>query len=230
MRNYGITAGQLKRWQAHCATTNFKQAALDLEVPYRKLLDVVKHGHYHVLPRGGVRWKHEGKVYRVYEDGRVYSHQNNRWLTPEIDKDGYSIVWIGDLRFKLHRLLLTVFIRPPKSGEVSRHRDGNTSNNHVRNLEWGTTSDNERDKWKHGTHNKGSRHGRSVLKEAVVVRLRRAAMRVSNKRAFYEQKSSYLRDKRFNNSKRLQQGNLETHLKERSCNSYFADASPWPTD
>jgi hypothetical protein len=53
---------------------------------------------------------------------------------------------------RVHRIVLELFKGPQLSDKHhSRHLDGNRSNNHIDNLEWGTHSENENDKLKHGT-------------------------------------------------------------------------------
>jgi len=113
-----------------------------------------------------------GCSYIVYSSGLIWSCAWNKYLSAHQDKDGYSIVWMGGKKRKVHRVVCRAFHGTPPEGYVARHKNGDTSNNRASNLQWGTTSDNERDKWRHGTHNKGSRHGRSHLTEDIVLRLR----------------------------------------------------------
>jgi hypothetical protein len=46
---------------------------------------------------------------------------------------------------------------------VCRHLDGDPSHNHARNLRWGTYSENEEDKLRHGTRARGSAARDQVL-------------------------------------------------------------------
>lgn len=70
---------------------------------------------------------------------------------------------------KVHRLVLTAFDRPPKTGEECNHKDGNKSNNHIENLEWCTHIQNMRHKDNIiGKHNRGERHGRHEITEQGV--------------------------------------------------------------
>lgn len=57
----------------------------------------------------------------------------------------------------VHRLVLAAFVGPCPEGMEVRHVDGNPRNNHVGNLAYGTHSENERDKVRHGTHNNASK-------------------------------------------------------------------------
>ena len=94
--------------------------------------------------------------YRVSNDGIVESRSSGEWraLKPSIHhgymfltlcaKSGYRVV-------RIHRLVAQAFIPNPDGLPVVRHLDGTRTNNHVGNLAWGTVSDNEMDKVRHGT-------------------------------------------------------------------------------
>jgi hypothetical protein len=53
---------------------------------------------------------------------------------------------------RVHRLVLEAFVGPCPEGMVGCHNDGDPLNNRLDNLRWDTPSNNERDKWVHGTH------------------------------------------------------------------------------
>lgn len=63
-------------------------------------------------------------------------------------KDGYGHVHLcrhGRVKgFLVHRLVLTVFLRPPIEGEQAMHLDNNKRNNYLDNLKWGSQSENMR--------------------------------------------------------------------------------------
>lgn len=100
-------------------------------------------------PPGGKPWL-DGYV--VYNDGRVWSKKLYGWLKPYTDQDGYLTLGQDLVDTKVHRLVLRMFSREPESEEVSRHLDGNPSNNHIENLMWGTTQQNQFDRVKMGRH------------------------------------------------------------------------------
>lgn len=52
----------------------------------------------------------------------------------------------------VHRLVLTAFSRYPFGNEQACHIDGNSGNNHIANLRWGSQSDNWVDRKRHGNH------------------------------------------------------------------------------
>lgn len=135
-------------------------------------------------------WKsvigYEG-IYEVSNSGRVRSVDcfktnslgyvrfvKGREIFGAIDQDGYRKVLLysnqGDWKkrkaFFVHSLVLTAFrgARPEKS--ISRHLDGNPSNNYLANLKWGTATQNCEDRDKHGRtycHPKGDKHPQASL-------------------------------------------------------------------
>lgn len=76
-------------------------------------------------------------------------------------------------RGRMHVLMLLTFVGPCPKGLMGRHLDGNPLNNRLDNLRWGTRSENEQDKERHGTSNRGERNGISRLTEAKVREIRR---------------------------------------------------------
>jgi hypothetical protein len=111
-------------------------------------------------------------VLRVYSDGDVWVHPKPRRVKLHVDVYGYTIVHVYGFRAKLHRVMLTLFKRPPKPGEVGRHLDGNPANNTLSNLAWGTAVENWDDSRRHGTAQVGSKHGMAKLTEAQVAEIR----------------------------------------------------------
>jgi hypothetical protein len=83
-----------------------------------------------------------------------------RKLRCRVDENGYVRVTIKDatgsvrIRF-VHRLILESHRGPCPDGMECRHADGNRQNNAIENLSWGTYSENEADKLRHGTRRSG---------------------------------------------------------------------------
>jgi hypothetical protein len=71
--------------------------------------------------------------------------------------------------FKVHRIVLTVFDRPPKEGEEGNHKDGNKSNNYLENIEWVTHKQNceHRDNIL-GKHQRGENNNQAELTEEQI--------------------------------------------------------------
>lgn len=78
--------------------------------------------------------------------------------------------------YSVHRLVLETFVGPCPQGKECRHIDGNPQNNRLKNLRWGTRSENKQDSMKHGTHyqpdNSGEKCGTSKLTKTDVIKIR----------------------------------------------------------
>lgn len=99
------------------------------------------------------------------------------WLAGNERRKGYEAVGLcknGTQRFvKIHHAVLEAFVAvKPTPHSVGRHRDGDTTNNHYKNLAWGTYQDNSNDMKRHGTVRKGSSHPLAKLNDAMVKRIR----------------------------------------------------------
>ena len=80
---------------------------------------------------------------RICKTGRIMKSQNNK---------GYLIIGLckNGIRktFQIHRLVAVAFIENPDDKPYVDHKDGNRSNNHVKNLRWATSSENQMNKKK----------------------------------------------------------------------------------
>lgn len=95
------------------------------------------------------------------------------------DKDGYKKIQLTKdgkrNKFFVHRLVAIAFILNPESKPEVNHKDGVKDNNHLSNLEWNTTSENQL----HAIANKlyqtarGESSGTSKLKESEVREIHR---------------------------------------------------------
>jgi hypothetical protein len=97
-------------------------------------------------------------------------------------KGGYLRVVLGRQgnrnREYVHVLVLTTFHGPKPPGMETRHLNGNPADNRPENLVWGTKSDNEKDKTRHGTWRLrawGEKSGSAKLTESNVREIRRMA-------------------------------------------------------
>lgn len=126
-------------------------------------------GNYKNIKIAGVR-------FAIYEDGRVWNYSTNRIAKCNF-KNGYAVVKGRDLithkvsYVKLHRLVLSLFDRRPKKGEIGRHLDDDRSNNHINNLAWGYHEDNVSDAKRNEAYALGSAVGSSKLTEALAKEL-----------------------------------------------------------
>ena len=96
-------------------------------------------------------------VYDIAADGQIRSL---RWSPPrtmvQFLRDGYWRVALTangrQKHYRVHILLLKSFVGPPGVGEVTRHLNGDSTDNSLSNLKWGTESENAYDRTRHGTN------------------------------------------------------------------------------
>ena len=92
-------------------------------------------------------WKdiagYEG-LYRVNEDGQVYSVRRKMIIKPNVNTNGYcqySLQKNGRRRLFLgHRLVAEAFIENPHGYPIINHKNENKTDNRIANLEWCTYS------------------------------------------------------------------------------------------
>lgn len=130
-----------------------------------------------------MQWRpiNEFPDYEVSENGQV--RRGERMLKPRFDRKGYvrySLFVDGahHTRFAAP-LVAAAYIGPKPKDQQVRHKDGNRTNNHWTNLEYGTRSDNELDKQRHGTTPFGEGHPSAKLTDAQVAEIRRRFKRFS---------------------------------------------------
>lgn len=121
------------------------------------------------------------EMYAVTDDGRLWSAPRETATgglkSPHTDSKGYEVASLsksGDVTWKrVHSLVLQSFRGPRPDGHVCRHLNGDPADNRIENLKWGTYSENEKDKARHGTSSAGESNGRAKLEEADVVAMRK---------------------------------------------------------
>lgn len=83
--------------------------------------------------------------YYIYEDGKCYSLTSKKFLKPKTSTkyDRYSISVEGKVYDRYaHRLVAIAFLKQAEGKNEVNHKDGNTRNNHVSNLEWVSRQEN----------------------------------------------------------------------------------------
>jgi hypothetical protein len=116
--------------------------------------------------------KIEGWPYSITIDGKLYSHQSNRFIKTFKQNRGYLVAHLrhrGERKALLvHRLVALAFVSNPKELAEVNHKDGNKENNHASNLEWTTHADNIQHAYKNRLH-----RGAAKLSDEKVIAMRR---------------------------------------------------------
>lgn len=113
---------------------------------------------------------------RVRRDARIYRCQPGI-LKQHRNQHGHKIVAVvlDDGRYQtktVHSLVASAFLGRRPEGFVTRHLNGDGSDNRPENLSYGTHKDNAADAIAHGTQVRGSRQHLAVLTEMQVRRLK----------------------------------------------------------
>lgn len=123
-----------------------------------------------LIPSGNYKtFKVDGARYAIYDDGRIYSVKNRKFLKPSTST-GYAKVSLGPNERKkyIHRLVLTHFVRKPESKEDGCHKNGNSLDNRLKNLRWDTRKGNNKDKITHNTSPDGDKNHNSVIPDTLM--------------------------------------------------------------
>ena len=80
--------------------------------------------------------------YKVYTNGMIFSNYSNKFLKPGLITDGYHQVCLTInkklKRMLVHRLVCLCFLPNIYNKPTVNHKDWNTTNNSIFNLEWAT--------------------------------------------------------------------------------------------
>lgn len=95
--------------------------------------------------------------YRVTVDGQVYGIRGSGPLVGEVKnqdgKPGYRRIRIASGRWRyVHDMVLETFVGPKPAGMCARHLNGDSLDNRLDNLTYGTYSENNYDRVAHGRH------------------------------------------------------------------------------
>lgn len=105
---------------------------------------------------------------------RTMFRRDKRILKPATRPDWghkYVSITMNGIRKKkyIHIAGLEAFVSPRPIGMEGLHNDGNTENNHISNLRWGTHKENMQDSLKHGTFKFASN---AILSERDVIEIK----------------------------------------------------------
>jgi Trp operon repressor len=121
---------------------------------------------------------------------RIKNNQHSnpiKMLCPGSDSNGYLFIVLRKKnksnKHMVHHLVLGAFIGLRPEHLVTRHLDGNRTNNNITNLKYGTHSENMKDKIKHGRiagcfpknhkNSSGSKNSMSKLTEVQVLNIKK---------------------------------------------------------
>ena len=118
-------------------------------------------------------------LYEVSDLGRVYSSHTHKILNPGKHRDGYLQIILHKegvkTFYRIHILVMLTFVGKCPQGKEVAHNNGDPSNNKLTNLRYATHRENQQDRVKHGTDNKGVKNGRTKLTEEKVKEIRQKA-------------------------------------------------------
>lgn len=116
-------------------------------------------------------------AWRTCRSGRILT---DRWklMKQGIHKKGYRYVNLTPpeggkyTTFRVHRLVLAVFVGPCPEGMEGCHLDDYKGDNSIGNLTWGTQERNREDARKNGKYQKGESHSQKKTSESAVREIR----------------------------------------------------------
>lgn len=88
------------------------------------------------------RWKKIDADYDVSDQGRI--RHGKRILSGSVHRDNYILVTLHGKQRPIHRYVASAFVPNPADKPEVNHKDGNKMNNAAENLEWVTSSENQK--------------------------------------------------------------------------------------
>ena len=89
--------------------------------------------------------QYKNTSYEIYEDGKCFSYLSNKFLKPQMSNKypTYNLTINGKKKKTyIHRMVAETFLPLNSEKNIVNHKDGNTKNFHVNNLEWVTAQEN----------------------------------------------------------------------------------------
>ena len=138
--------------------------------------------------------------YSITRDGQVWSKPRQgsstlgKRMKPYKDSHGYFQVSLFKNKKRtdklIHHLVLETYGEPRLRGQVTRHLNGDKTDNRIENLAWGTHQENSDDMIKHNSvpYRKGESNGRAKLTEKNVKTIRKLYLQPENSLWFLDRK------------------------------------------
>lgn len=107
--------------------------------------------------------------YLVNRNGKVFSKKNNKFLSPNIHKTGYTkIVLCKDAKtktFLVHRLVADAYLENRENKKTVNHINGIKTDNRLSNLEWANHSENIKHAFLIGLKSSSDHHRNTIKKQ-----------------------------------------------------------------
>lgn len=114
-------------------------------------------------------------LYKITEDGKVWSIISQKFLSLDIGTHGYKVAYLyknGKKKNALvHILVADAYCEGKKEGYVVDHEDGNKHNNYYKNLLWKTQKDNVANQIERGTHTIKEAHKQARIARRKPIRV-----------------------------------------------------------
>jgi hypothetical protein len=119
--------------------------------------------------------------YGISRDGEVINYKLNRKLTPQKESKGYvHVILYKNGRGKtnrIHRLLSEAYIENVNNYPMVNHINGIKTDNRIENLEWCTSSQNNKHAYRIGLKSgTGEKNPASKLTEAQILEIRNSSL------------------------------------------------------
>ncbi len=120
-------------------------------------------------------WAKYNNKYEVSTSGQIRNIKTEKILKQFLGNDGYFRTQFDGKTRTVHRVVAKVFIPTVAEKHFVNHIDGNKQNNHINNLEWCTSSENQQHAYNNNLRCRplGELNGRAILSRDDIVFIRK---------------------------------------------------------